>query len=221
MLRHKRQRLSSCSLWSGVQEPWFHGRDFALYSSSVISFCQNLFHVKLPIYKTRHEPWKVVPTVELVNRWIRLFLALIGRVHLKCDGTRWRTGEEVKEKLANEVGSQYPSHYLGTWCIQHYYRWCAHLGCQQSTELTSPADLNRLIRFAERRNLVSAHVPSRFERLAVIGRVQLKCDGTRWRTGGEVKRELGNGVGSRYPSLCLGTCCIQHYYRWYAHLGCQ
>ena len=36
----------------------------------------------------------------------------------------------------NAVGSQYPSHYLGTWCIQHYYRWCAHLGCQQSTELT-------------------------------------------------------------------------------------
>ena len=31
---------------------------------------------------------------------------------------------EVKGKLANGVGSQYPSHYLGTWCIQHYYRWC-------------------------------------------------------------------------------------------------
>jgi hypothetical protein len=58
------------------------------------------------------------------------------RVHLKCDGTRWRTGREVKRKLVNGVGSQYPSHYLGTWCIQHYYRWCAHLGCQQSTELT-------------------------------------------------------------------------------------
>jgi len=28
----------------------------------------------------------------------------------------------VKGKLANGVGSQYPSHYLGTWCIQHYYR---------------------------------------------------------------------------------------------------
>jgi len=25
---------------------------------------------------------------------------------------------------------QYPSHCLGTWCIQNYYRWCAHLGCQ-------------------------------------------------------------------------------------------
>jgi len=36
----------------------------------------------------------------------------------------------VKGKLANGVGSQYPSHYLRTWCIQHHYRWCAHLGCQ-------------------------------------------------------------------------------------------
>jgi len=59
-----------------------------------------------------------------------------GRLRLKCDGTRWCTGGEVKGKLANAVRSQYSSHYLGTWCIQHYYRWCAQLGCQQSTELT-------------------------------------------------------------------------------------
>ena len=32
-------------------------------------------------------------------------------------------------------------------------------------------------------------------------RVQLKCDGTRWRTGGEVNGKLVNGVGSQYPSL--------------------
>jgi len=32
------------------------------------------------------------------------------------------TGGEVKGKLANAVGSQYSSHYLGTRCIQHYYR---------------------------------------------------------------------------------------------------
>ena len=50
------------------------------------------------------------------------------RVQLKCDGTRWRTGGEVKGKLAIGVGSQYSSHYLGTWCIQHYRR-CAQLGC--------------------------------------------------------------------------------------------
>jgi hypothetical protein len=51
-------------------------------------------------------------------------------VQLKRDGIRWRTGGEVKGKLANGVCSQYPSHYLGTWCIQHYYRWCTHLSCQ-------------------------------------------------------------------------------------------
>ena len=44
---------------------------------------------------------------------------------------------KLKGKLANGVGSQYSSHYLETWCIQHYCRWCAHLGCQQSIELTS------------------------------------------------------------------------------------
>jgi len=53
-----------------------------------------------------------------------------GTVQLKRDGTRWRTGGKVKGKLADGVGSQYPSHYLVTWRIQHYYRWCAHLGCQ-------------------------------------------------------------------------------------------
>jgi len=36
----------------------------------------------------------------------------------------------VKGKLANGMGSQYSSHYLGTWCIQHYYRWYAHFSCQ-------------------------------------------------------------------------------------------
>ena len=65
-------------------------------------------------------------------------LIIFSSVQLKCDGTRWLTGREVKGKLANVLGSQYSSHYLGTWCIQHHYRWCAHLGCQQLTELTPP-----------------------------------------------------------------------------------
>jgi len=33
-------------------------------------------------------------------------------------------GGEVKGKLADGVGSQYPSHYLRTWRIQHQYRRC-------------------------------------------------------------------------------------------------
>ena len=60
------------------------------------------------------------------------------RVQLKYDGPWWHTGGEVKGTLANEVGKQYSSHYLGTWCTQHYYLWCAQLGYQQSTELTPP-----------------------------------------------------------------------------------
>ena len=46
----------------------------------------------------------------------------VGRLHLKCEWHTVTQGGEVKEKLANGVGSQYSSHYLGTWCIQHYYR---------------------------------------------------------------------------------------------------
>jgi len=69
----------------------------------------------------------------------------------------------MKGKLANGVDSQYSSHYLGTWCIQHYYRWRA-FGYQYATELIPPADLNELVRFAERQNLVSARVPSHFKR---------------------------------------------------------
>ena len=84
------------------------------------------------------------------------------RLQLKCDGTRWGKGGEVKGKLANGLGTHYFSHYLGTWCIQHYYRWCAQLGCQQSTWTDAPADLHGLVRFAERRNLISAGVPAHF-----------------------------------------------------------
>ena len=53
-----------------------------------------------------------------------LFESMGSRVQLKCDGTRRHTGGggEVNGKLANGVGSQYPSHYLGTRCIQHYCR---------------------------------------------------------------------------------------------------
>jgi len=53
-------------------------------------------------------------------------------------------------KLANAVGSQYSSHYLGTWCIQHYYRWCAHLGWPAVDWTDAPADLNGLVRFARK-----------------------------------------------------------------------
>ena len=61
-----------------------------------------------------------------------------GRPQLKYDCTRWRTGWEVKGKLANALGSQYSSHYLGTWCIPHYYRWSAQLGWRSRLNCAPP-----------------------------------------------------------------------------------
>ena len=94
--------------------------------------------------------WKMVLVASTLHTTSENDVSSI-RLQLKCDGTWWHTRGEVKGKLANGLGSQYPSHYLGTWCIHHYYSWCAHLGCQQSTELTPPpADLNGLVRFARK-----------------------------------------------------------------------
>ena len=101
------------------------------FSQTVLSFCWHILnkalHLSVRVSLRRR------PTVrgELSVSFSLLILKFYTfRLQLKCDGTRWRMGGEVKGKLANGVGSQYPSHYLGTWYIQHYYRWCAHLGCQ-------------------------------------------------------------------------------------------
>ena len=124
------------------------------WMASTLTWCRSLsscFLANFPIPFVTICTWRSI--------WRSAFLIFRGasamfliRLQLKCVATRWRTGGDVKGKLANAVGSQYPSHYLGTWCIQHYYRWCPHLA----------ADLNGLVRFAERRNLVSTRVPSHF-----------------------------------------------------------
>jgi len=132
------QHLNHCA--TAVPPPPFH-------------LCRGLYFLFLP-----------VSLIENLKIHIKCLPGVVrSTVQLKCDGTLWRTGGEVKGNLANAVGSQYPSHYLGTWCIQHYYRWCAQLGCQQSAELTFTVDLNGLVRLAERRNLVSARVTPYFE----------------------------------------------------------
>jgi len=95
---------------------------------------------------------------------LQMCLSIMCRIQLKCDGTRWRTGGEVKGNLPNAVCSKYSSHYLGNCYTQDYGRWCAQLGCQQLTVLTYPADLNVLVRFAKTRNLFSTNVPSHFKR---------------------------------------------------------
>ena len=114
-------------------------------------------------------------------------------------------GGEVKGKLADGVGSQYSSRYLVTRCFQHYYRWCAHLGCQQSTELTPSARFKWTGPF-----IIGKEVESSWNVMAHGDAREGKWTG-----------KLAIGVGSQYSSHYLGTWCMQYYYRWCAHLGCQ
>jgi len=86
-----------------------------------------------------------------------------GRVHLKRDGTRWRTEGEVKGKLANGVGRQYLTQLPRNMV---YPALLPLLPLMLKPRLPivdrtdAPADLNGLVRFTRGRNLVSARVPS-------------------------------------------------------------
>jgi hypothetical protein len=73
------------------------------------------------IYAKVGPPPPLTGSVSLPPQSFAPAILLLSRVQIKCDCTRWRTGGEVKGKLTNGVGIQYTSHYLGTWCIQHYY----------------------------------------------------------------------------------------------------
>jgi len=148
--------------------------------SSVSLECRNLVSARV----SSHFKWPLVRVVD--SNW-----------NVKAHGDA-RKGE-VKGKLANGVGSQYPSHYLRTWFIQHYYRWCSHLNCTV-VDWTVPSHFNwPLLRVVDSNWNVKAHGDAR---------------------KGEVKGKLANGVGSQYSSHYLRTWCIQHYYRWCSHLNC-
>ena len=81
------------------------------------------------------------------------------RVQLKRNGTRWRTGGEVKGKLPNGMGSQYPSHHLWKMVYPTLLPLMRTPRLSVVDWTNAPADLNGLVRFAERQNLVSACVP--------------------------------------------------------------
>jgi len=91
---------------------------------------------------------------------------LCSRLHLKHDGTQWRTGVEVKGKLVNGVGSQSPSHRFS---LPRNMVYPSLLPLMRTPRLPvvdwtdAPADLSGLVCLVKRRNLVSACVPSRFK----------------------------------------------------------
>jgi hypothetical protein len=134
----------------------------------------------------------------LPEGWLSLSVALKRcRVQLKRDGTRWRTGGEGRGNWLMEwVASTL--HTTSQHWVPSITTADAHTAAASSRlNWRPPANLNGLVRFAKRRNLFSARVPSYF------------------------KRSLLNLTSSQYSSNYLGTWCIQHYYRWCAHLGCQ
>jgi hypothetical protein len=69
----------------------------------------------------------------------------------------------VKGKLANGVGSQY-LHTTSERGVSSITTADAHTSAASCRLNDATADLNGLVRLAERRNLVSAHVPLHFKR---------------------------------------------------------
>ena len=82
----------------------------------------------------------------------------------------------MKGKLANGVGSQYLSHYLGTMAFLALLPLMRTPRLPVVDRTDAPTDLNGLVRFGERRNMVSARVPSHFKRsLQPSHTMLLKC----------------------------------------------
>ena len=118
-------------------------------------------------------------------------------------------------KLVNGVGSQHSSHYLGTWFIQHYYRWCRTPRLPVVDWTDAPAYLIGLVRFAERRTLVSARVPSHFSwslLVLVLLLIPMQNWEKSWIKNSAIKGEVF--VASRLPFckddiIFLATTCTE------------
>jgi len=91
-------------------------------------------------------------------------LNLLRRLQLKCDGTRWRTGKGSEGETGEWSG------YPVLFTLPRNMVYPALLALIRTPRLPAidwtdaPDDLNGLVRFAERWNLVSARVSSHFKR---------------------------------------------------------
>ena len=128
-------------------------REFAgVVTGAVPSLLVNVFEQLQPVSRETSHSLGIAHFPSIC--WKVLFPKLFSFSETKFAESIWYVmvrgdAPEVKwmGKLANAVGSQYPSHYLGTWCIQQYYRWCAHLDCA-AVDWTD--DLNGLVLFARK-----------------------------------------------------------------------
>ena len=99
--------------------------------------------------------------VHSVNNGTRTFNS---RVQLKRDGTRWRTGGEGKGTWRMDwvASTLHTTSEHGVPALLPLLPLLRTPRLPVVDRTDAPADLNGLVRFAERRNLVSARVPSHF-----------------------------------------------------------
>jgi hypothetical protein len=121
--------------------------------------------------------YKILPTesTELCAPcWHLQYVWFVCRVQLKCDGTQWRR----EGKWRGNWRMEWVAITFHTTSAQVYP---ALLPLMRTPRLPVvdwtdvPVDLNGLVRFAERRNLVSARVPSHFKRSLLYVSVLAIC----------------------------------------------
>jgi hypothetical protein len=127
------------------------------------------------------------------------FKPFCSRVHLKPDGTWWRTGGEVKGKLVNGVGSQY-SHTTWEHGVFSITTADAQTSAASSWLNWRPADLNGLVRFGKKWNLVSARAPSHFKHSLTISVVPM----SRHMIKMLLRLDCGQAMRHGYTILLLG-----------------
>ena len=150
---------------STIWSPWFaFPHSFHLYSCSK-HVTPLFFHTMFaPAPYTSPSPMVCSKSCHSLYLYPALvfsgFLHNIGRAETECDGTQKRTGGEVKGKRANGGGSQQS-------CTVSDTVYPALLPLMRTPRLPAadwtdtPADVNGLVCFAGKPNLVSARVPSR------------------------------------------------------------
>ena len=164
-----------------------------------------VFPCQLPTWLQTTDVWSwlTITGKEMHKTWQKTKIA-DSRFQLKCDGTRWRTEGEVKGKLANGVGSQYS-------LLPRNLVYPVLLPQMRTPRLPvvewadAHADLNGLVRFAERQNLFSARVPSHFTRsLLVLSGCDLRSCGAT----SEVNSQVSSQTALAFTAIqwyCLST----------------
>jgi len=155
---HVRSLIASANLLCSQKKWNFCGLWNTLSGCNEIIQCCRFFLIELYMLYQQMHCIEKGPFMGLLF----VFLFISGRLQLKCDAKRWRREGKWRGNCRMEwvAGTLHTTSEHGVSSITTAY---AHTSAASSRLNWRPkADLNGLVRFAERRNLVSARVPSHF-----------------------------------------------------------